>query len=130
MSKRLWLSIAVAEVGASLLVVAGFASPSSATAPSGKVGHAVAGGTLNYDLDTDVDFTDPALAYYVPSWEIEYATCLKLLNYPDANGARGSQLVPQASPRFPRVSNGGKTYDFNVKTGFTRFSNGSAVGPK
>jgi ABC-type transport system substrate-binding protein len=86
-----------------------------------------AGGTIRYDLDTDVDFTDPALAYYVPSWEIEYATCLKLLNYPDANGARGSQLVPEAAVGFPRVTNGGRTYDFTVGAGFTRFSDGTPV---
>ncbi|HEY6031291.1 MAG TPA: ABC transporter substrate-binding protein, partial [Gaiellaceae bacterium] len=85
----------------------------------------------NYDLDTDIDFSDPALSYYVPSWEIEYATCLKLLNYPDANGPKGGQLVPEAAAGFPKVSNGGKTYDFTVKApGGTKFSDGSAVTPQ
>ena len=37
------------------------------------------------------------------------------MNYPDANGAKGSQLVPEAATGFPKVSNSGKTYDFNVK---------------
>jgi peptide/nickel transport system substrate-binding protein len=116
-------------VGASLLVVAGFAKPSSAASAS-TAKHAATGGTLNYDLDTDIDFSDPALSYYVPSWEIEYATCLKLLNYPDANGAKGSQLVPEAAAGFPKVSNGGKTYDFTVKSpGGTKFSDGSPVTP-
>ena len=49
------------------------------------------------------------------------------MNYPDANGAKGSQLVPEAATGFPKVSNSGKTYDFNVKVGYTKFSNGQPV---
>jgi peptide/nickel transport system substrate-binding protein len=91
---------------------------------------AAPGGTLRYDLPDDVDFTDPALAYFSHSWQVEYATCLKLLNYPDANGARGSTLVPEAAKGLPRVSNGGRTYDFTVSAPWTRFSNGERVGPQ
>ena len=67
----------------------------------------VTGGTLNVDLATDVDSTDPALAYLNTSWEIEYATGLKLVNYPDAEAPRGSRLVPAsrtASPSRRRAS--------------------------
>src|SRR2546423_155322 len=85
------------------------------------------GGTLNVDLTTDVDYTDPALSYLSTGWELEYATCLKLMNYPDANGPRASQLVPEAASGFPKISNDGKTYDFTVDAGFTKFSDGSAV---
>ena len=85
------------------------------------------GGTLNVDLTTDVDYTDPALSYLSTGWELEYATGLKLLNYPDGLGPRTSQLVPEAAAGFPKVSNNGKTYDFTVKTSFTKFSNGQAV---
>ena len=34
------------------------------------------GGTLNVDLTTDVDYTDPALSYLSTGWELEYATGL------------------------------------------------------
>jgi ABC-type transport system substrate-binding protein len=108
-------------VGVALLAV--FAG--GAAAKSAKAG--AVGGTLNVDLPNDVDYTDPALDYLSTGWEIEYATCLKLMNYPDANGAKGSQLVPEAATGFPKVSNNGRTYDFNVKAGFTKFSNGQAV---
>src|SRR5947199_8463999 len=85
------------------------------------------GGTLNVDLTTDVDYTDPALSYLSTGWELEYATGLKLMNYPDGIGPRTSQLVPEAAAGFPKVSNSGKTYDFTISTGFTRFSDGSKV---
>jgi ABC-type oligopeptide transport system substrate-binding subunit len=97
----------------------------SAAAKSGKAG--AVGGTLNVDISTDVDYTDPALDYLSTGWEIEYSTCLKLMNYPDANGPKGAQLVPEAAAGFPKVSNNGKTYDFTVNAGFTKFSNGQAV---
>src|SRR3982750_4369208 len=87
------------------------------------------GGTLNVDLTTDIDYTDPALSYLSTGWELEYATCLKLMNYPDGIGPRTSQLVPEAAAGFPKVSNNGKTYDFTVKASFTKFSDGAAVGP-
>ena len=85
------------------------------------------GGTLNVDLTTDVDYTDPALSYLSTGWELEYATGLKLMNYPDGLGPRTAQLVPEAAAGFPKVSNNGKTYDFTVNAGFTRFSDGSRV---
>jgi len=72
------------------------------------------GGTLNVDLTTDVDYTDPALSYLSTGWELEYATGLKLMNYPDGLGPRTAQLVPEAAAGFPKVSNNGKTYDFTV----------------
>ncbi len=119
MRRTLWLS----SVAAMIVLAAVFAG--GAVAKTGKAG--AVGGTLNVDLANDIDYTDPALDYLSTGWEIEYATCLKLMNYPDANGAKGSQLTPEAAAGFPRVSNNGKTYDFNVRAGFTKFSNGQAV---
>jgi ABC-type oligopeptide transport system substrate-binding subunit len=129
LSKKLSLSIAFVVIGTSLLFAAGFAGTANSAAPA-KVSKGLAqGGTLNVDLFTDVDYTDPALDYLSTGWEIEYSTCLKLMNYPDANGAKGSQLVPEAAAGFPKVSNSGKTYDFTVNASFTKFSNGAAVTP-
>src|SRR3954471_13726634 len=119
LSRKLWLSTVTVAV-ALLAVFAG-----SAAAGHARTG--ATGGTLNVDLPNDVDYTDPALDYLSTGWEIEYATCLKLMNYPDANGAKGSQLVPEAAAGFPKVSNNGKTYDFTIKATFTKFSNGQPV---
>src|SRR3954453_17406982 len=98
-------------------------------AASAQSNKASAGGTLVVDLTTDVDYTDPALSYLPTGWELEYATCLKLVNYPDANGPRASQLIPEAAAGFPKVSNSGKTYDFTVNPTWTKFSNGERVTP-
>jgi ABC-type oligopeptide transport system substrate-binding subunit len=96
-------------------------------ASSARAGHAAAGGTLNVDLQSDLDYVDPALDYLASGWEMEYTTCLKLLNYPDKSGPQASQLVPEAAVGLPRVSSGGKVYDFNVNASFTKFSDGSPV---
>src|SRR3954447_13628227 len=120
LSRKLWLSTALAVI-AMLAVFAGGAA--AKTAKSGATG-----GTLPVDLSTDVDYTDPALDYLSTGWEIEYSTCLKLMNYPDVNGAKGSQLTPEAASGFPKISNGGKTYDFTVNVPFTKFApTGQAV---
>ena len=126
MRRKLWLSIAMLVIGTGLLVAAGTASGAGTGAKNSSA--AKAGGTLRVNLSaTDVDFVDPALSYFVPGWQIEYSTCAKLLNYPDAPAPRGSQLVPEAATGFPRISHDGKTYTFTIRKGM-QFSNGATVG--
>jgi len=59
--------------------------------------------------------TDPA------AYEIEYATCAKLLNYPDRPPPEGLQLRPEVAAAMPKVSTDGRTYTFTVRPGY-RFS--------
>ena len=75
----------------------------------------------------DIDFIDPALAYYQTSWQIEYATCVKLLNYPDKSGDAGKVLTPEAASALPTVSADGKTYTFTVPAGKFKFNTGEPV---
>src|SRR5436305_11220338 len=119
MQRRIWLSAMTAAMGAILLVVAGFASAASTSGAAKK------GGTMRLNMSaTDVDFSDPSLAYGTISWQIEYATGLKLLNYPDKAPPLGSRLQAEAAAGLPIVSNSGKTYTFTIKRGL-RFSDGS-----
>src|SRR5205085_10270901 len=123
MHRRLWLSAIMAALGALLLVVAGFASAASSSA-------AKKGGTMRLNMSgTDVDFSDPSLAYGTISWQIEFATALKLMNYPDKPPPVGSRLRPEAAVAAPIISNNGKTYTFTIRKGL-RFSDGSAVTAK
>jgi peptide/nickel transport system substrate-binding protein len=85
-----------------------------ATPPGGKV----QGGTAHFNLSSDTDFVDPALAYYQISWQFEYATCAKLVNYPDRGAGAGSQLQPEVASALPKVSADGKTYTFTIRDGF------------
>jgi peptide/nickel transport system substrate-binding protein len=73
---------------------------------------------LQFDLSVDIDYVDPALAYYVPSWQIEYATCSRLVNYADAPAPEGSVLRPEIAAALPAVSSDGRTYTFTVRDDF------------
>ena len=69
-------------------------------------GAGAAAGTLRVTLKDDVDFMDPALAYSSQAWELLYATCAKLLNYPDKAAPAGSQLVPEVAQLATRALSG------------------------
>ena len=73
---------------------------------------------LRVELSVDIDYVDPALAYYVPTWAIEYATCAKLVNYPDRPAPEGGRLQPEVARAMPTVSPDGKTYTFEVRDDF------------
>src|SRR2546423_553490 len=124
MHRRLWLSVFMAALGAWLLVVAGFAKAASSSQAAKK------GGTLHLNMsETDLDFSDPSLSYYVIGWQVEYATQIKLVNYPDKAAPAGARPIPEGAGAMPGVSNTGKTYPFTIRKGL-RFSDGSAVTAK
>jgi YVTN family beta-propeller protein len=79
------------------------------------------GGTLRLASLQDVDYMDPALAFNYRSWNLLYASCAKLLNYPDKEGPAGAQLVPEVAQSLPAVTDDGRTYTFTIRPGF-RFS--------
>jgi peptide/nickel transport system substrate-binding protein len=88
------------------------------------------GATLRVNLQSDTDYIDPALAYYQVSWQWEYATCVKLVNYPDRGGQAGSQLIPEAAKTMPLVSKDGRSFTFTVPPGRFHFNTGEAVTAK
>ena len=102
MHKRLMLSVAMLVVGAGLLAASAVAGPRQRLHPrASETGDARVGGTFKHSLNVDIDYVDPALWYYMPSWTIAYSTCSMLLNYPHAAGpswvparARGCSGVP------------------------------------
>jgi peptide/nickel transport system substrate-binding protein len=79
------------------------------------------GGMLRMDAELNVNSTDPPLAGFPPVYQILYATCAKLLNYPDKPGLAGSRLIPEVAKALPTRSADGKTYTFTIRPGF-RFS--------
>ena len=108
-----------------MLVAAGFASPAGSGPNTSLSAQAKRGGTLRLARFSDLDFVDPALAYDVSSWSLEFATCAKLFNYPDKAKAAGTRVIPEVV-RSWRVSKDGRTYTFELKKTF-RFHTGAPV---
>jgi YVTN family beta-propeller protein len=75
--------------------------------------------SLRVALESDPGVPDPALG--LADAQLAYATCAKLLNYPDQPAPAGSQLTPEVAQSMPIVSSDGLTYTFTVRPGF-RFS--------
>jgi ABC-type transport system substrate-binding protein len=65
MHRRLTLSLVSLVLGAALLAASSTASPAAPSATAAPSGPAQTGGTFRFSLDTDIDYVDPALAYYI-----------------------------------------------------------------
>jgi peptide/nickel transport system substrate-binding protein len=63
---------------------------------------------------------DPALAYLTSSWELEYATCAKLVNYPDTpwNDHDAALLRPEIAAAMPTISADQRTYTFQIRNDY------------
>jgi ABC-type oligopeptide transport system substrate-binding subunit len=106
-------------VGAAMLVAAPLAGTASSKSSAASSSGQKKGGTMNINMSaTDVDYSDPALAYGTNSWQILDAVCAKLTTYPDRPGAAGTKLVADAAVGFPTVSKDGKTYTFTIHSGW------------
>src|SRR5262245_30493541 len=118
MQKKVWLSGAMATLGAAMLVAAAFAGPASSKSNRPSASGQKKGGTMNINASgTDVDYIDPSLAYGTLSWQILDSVCVKLMYYPDKPDPVGAKLAPDGAVGFPKVSRDGKTYVFTVKSG-------------
>jgi YVTN family beta-propeller protein len=86
------------------------------------------GGTLRVVQEQDFNSTDPALlAGYGPqAGQLAFATCAKLLDYPDTAGPAGTRLTPEVAASMPTVSPDRRTYTFTIRRGFA-FSSGQPV---
>ena len=73
---------------------------------------------LRIEFDTNIDYVDPALAYYVVSWQLENATCAKLVRNPDLPPPAGSRLQPEIAASMPTVSADGRTYTFQIRNDY------------
>jgi len=96
---------------------------------AGKGRSAPPPGTLVVSQPSDFQTIDPALATEREAWELEYATCAKLMNYPPKARSVGTRLEPEVAAAQPHVSDDGRTYTFRIADGW-KFSNGEAVTPR
>ena len=85
------------------------------------------GGTLRVNVSDEAILSlDPAVDYDTAGWQIEYATCAKLVNTPDRRASRSEAVVPEVAAGLPAVSDGGRMYTFTIRPGF-RFDTGEPV---
>jgi YVTN family beta-propeller protein len=106
-------TIEIASSPAGLALAAGSLWLTS-QAGAGSAPEAASGGIARFSAKADFE-TDPAR---YPDHQINYATCAKLLNYPDAPAPAGTRLVPEVAASLPTVSRDGRTYTFTVRSGF------------
>ena len=75
--------------------------------PTGAAGgaHCGAGQTLHLLTSSPgiIDSLDPPLAYTPITWQIEYATCARLYNHPDAAPPRGYRILPEIASELPAL---------------------------
>jgi peptide/nickel transport system substrate-binding protein len=121
MRRKLWLSIVMAAVGAGLLLAAGFASPASSSTPQKN-----SAGTFTFSKSIGITYVDPALAYFADEWQFQFATCAKLMNYPDKKQPAGGQVIPEIATGFPKISRNGRQYTFTLKKGW-RYNTGKTI---
>jgi peptide/nickel transport system substrate-binding protein len=84
------------------------------------------GGTLLGTYSSFPDYLDPALSYSQEGWTAMYNTYIPLLTYAHANGAAGGEVVPGLAEALPTISDDGKTYTLQLRSGL-KYSDGQPV---
>jgi peptide/nickel transport system substrate-binding protein len=119
--KLLRLSLAVVLVlGASAGVVACGDDDSGGGGGSGKGGGEVKIAT------TGPDSSDPVLFQTLQAEQMFQLAYVPLLTYAHETGAAGDKIIPGLATEVPEPTNGGKTYEFQLRDGL-KYSDGSPV---
>lgn len=125
--------------GIALLALAAAACSSGSTpssSPSGSTGSAGSapagfqpqhkGGTLHLVAKSAGGTLDPQVNYTLQYWQLYQATYDGLLSFTKVGGQESFNVVPDLATAMPKVTNGGKTYQFTLRQGI-KFSNGQPV---
>ncbi len=110
----------------STLVAMGPATPAGA-AFAYQAKHA--GGTLHLLASTAGGTLDPQVNYTLQYWQLYQASYDGLVSFQKVSGLPSFDVVPDLAVAMPKVTNGGKTYTFKLRTGI-KFSNGKTVTVK
>ena len=109
-----------------LLVTVGMAACGSDDDTGGSGGGGKAeGGSIKIGT-VGPDSYDPALLQTIQASQAVTPAYSSLLTYKHVGGAEGSTLEPGLAESMPKVTNGGKTYDFKLRKGL-KYSDGAPV---
>ena len=72
------------------------------------------------------DSTDPTLYQTLQAFQVFQLSYTSLLTYAHEQGEAGGEVVPGLAEEVPEPTNGGKTYEFQLRDGLT-YSDGSPV---
>jgi peptide/nickel transport system substrate-binding protein len=103
-------------------------SGSSAPAAAGY-NPAHAGGTLHLVANAAEGTLDPQINYTLQYWQLYQATYDGLLAFHKTAGDASFTVVPDLAAAMPTVTDGGKTYTFQLRPGI-KFSSGQPVTTK
>ena len=92
----------------------------------GGGGEGKQGGSINIGMVSQPDFLDPASAYTVNAWESQWQVYTPPYTYKREEGEAGTEIIPGLAQELPKISNGGKTYEFTIRKGI-KYSDGSPV---
>jgi YVTN family beta-propeller protein len=103
-------------------------SPRGAYVTVGSSGAEHQGGKLRAVVGEGPDSIDPARAYTNEGWAMLAMTNDGLVAFRKIGGTQGTQLVPDLAVSLPVLTDGGRTYTFQLRPGI-RYSNGRLVQP-
>jgi peptide/nickel transport system substrate-binding protein len=103
-------------------------SGSSAPAAAGY-NPAHAGGTLHLVANAAAGTLDPQINYTLQYWQLYQASFDGLLAFHKTAGDASFTVVPDLAAAMPTVTDGGKTYTFQLRPGI-KFSNGQPLTTK
>jgi len=109
----------------------GGSQPSSSGSPAPAAGYdpAHAGGTLHLVANAAGGSLDPQINYTLQYWQLYQASYDGLLAFTKTAGDASFTVVPDLATAMPTVSDAGKTYTFQLRSGI-KFSNGQPVTTK
>jgi peptide/nickel transport system substrate-binding protein len=112
-----------------VVVVLAACSSSGTSSTSGGSGNAGSsnGGTITIAAGTAPLSADQGLDFTTQGTELESVINTPLLTFKrGVEGVGGTQIIPALAQSLPTVSNGGKTYTFQLRSGL-HYSNGQAI---
>jgi peptide/nickel transport system substrate-binding protein len=124
MRTRTLLTMAIPVIAVLAASCGSGSSTSSGGSGSSSGGHR--GGTLTLLATSNWGTADPAKNYTLQEWQLLTLTNDGLVQFRSANGAAGTQLLPDLATTIPKPTNGGKTYTFTLRPGI-KYSDGTPL---